>query len=176
LVVRPAQDRLIASLEALAPRKGFRTAPKRTLAEVAARWRALPAETRLALKLKQHGEKLSLAEVRVIPSRMKMETWDGTELVLGLMLSQIDCGRELAISRRPLGDASLHAVARRFERGADRSDAAVLSDLWALAEAFPERALVGGDFRVPAGEGFWVGERVEYHGGPHLAARTFVAT
>jgi hypothetical protein len=107
LVVRPAQDRLIASLEELAPRKGFRRLPiAATLRPVAARWRALPAETRLALKLTQHGEKLSLAEVRIVPSKMRMEGWDDTELVLGLVLIQIGgrwCldRRTSAVWRRP---------------------------------------------------------------------------
>jgi hypothetical protein len=35
--------------------------------------------------------------------------------------------------------------------------------------------MAGGDFRVPAGGGFWIGERVQFDGKPHLAARTFVA-
>ena len=50
----------------------------------------------------------------------------------------------------------------------------VMADLWELAQAFPKRALAGGDFRVPAGGGYWVGARVQYDGQPHLAVRTFV--
>jgi hypothetical protein len=98
---------------------------------------------------------------------MRMESWVESELALGIRLTEVRFTRRvLDIKRRPLGDACLHALARRYQRGADRSDAAVLSDLWALA---------GGDFRVRAGGGAWVGERVQYGGGPHLAARTYVA-
>jgi hypothetical protein len=106
-----------------------------------------------------------------------MEGWEEDELAIGIRLTKISFKhRVLDIKRRPLGDACLHALARRYQRGEDRSDAAVLKDLWELAQAFPQAAATGGDFRVPAGGGFWVGERVSYHGGPHLAARTYVAT
>jgi hypothetical protein len=177
LAVRPAQEQLIASLEKLAPRRGFRRLPIRdTLNTVARRWRALPAETRLGpLKLAQHGEKLSLAEVRIVPSKMRMEGWDDTELVLGLVLIQIDYGREISVQRRPLGDACLHALARRYQRGDSRSDNAVLADLLELACAFPDQALAGGDFRVATRDGAFVGELVRYNGQPFLTARTYVA-
>jgi hypothetical protein len=179
-VVRPAQDQLIAAVERLLPRRrGFRRLPiAATLRTVASRWRALPAETRLGpLKLSQTGEKLSLAEVRVVPSRMRMESWSESELVLGLSLIQIDYGDQIIVSRKPLGDASLHAVARRYQRGTDRSDKAVLRDLLELACAFPEQVLSGGDFRVAASEGWWRGELMQLGDGgpPHLAARTYVA-
>jgi hypothetical protein len=131
---------------------------------------------RLAFKVQEAGERFTLCEVRVVPSRMRMEGWDKSELALAVRLTEIEFAHgHLSISWRPLGDACLHAIARRYQRGEDRSDAAVLADLWALAEAFPQQAANSGDFKVPAGKGFWVGERVQYGGGPHLAARTFVA-
>ena len=178
LIVRAAQDQLIAAVERLGHRRrGFRRLPiAETLRTVASRWRALPAETRLGpLKLSQTGKKLSLAEVRVVPSRMKMESWSESELVLGLSLIQIDYGDQIIVSRKPLGDASLHAVARRYQRGTDRSDKAVLRDLLELACAFPERAIAGGDFRIATRDGYWLGELVSYDGQPFLTARTFVA-
>jgi hypothetical protein len=176
LAVKPVQERLIGEVERLVPRKGFRRLPiAATLRTVAAQWRAMPAASRLGpLKLTQHGEKLSIAEVRVVPCKMKYQSWTDMELVLGLLLIQIDYGHEIAISRRPLGDAGLHAVARRFERGTDRSDAAVLADLLELACAFPERAMAGGDFRVATRDGYWLGELVSYDGQPFLTARTFM--
>jgi hypothetical protein len=178
--VRAAQDQLIAAVERLGHRRrGFRRLPiAETLRSVASRWRALPAETRLGpLKLSQTGKKLSLAEVRVVPSRMRMESWSESELVLGLSLIQIDYGAQIIVSRKPLGDASLHAVARRYQRGTDRSDKAVLRDLLELACAFPEQVLTGADFRVAASGGYWRGELMQLGDGgpPHLAARTYVA-
>lgn len=176
---KPAQARLIATLEALKPRPGFRQPPLReTLREFAAGWSALSRTARLALKLVEAGDRLTLAELRVVPSRMRMAGWSESEseLALGIRLTQIECQRRhLSIKRTLLGDACLHALARRYERGRDRSDAAVLADLFALAEAYPERVLTLGDFRVPAGSGgAWIGECVRYTGRPFLTARTFV--
>jgi hypothetical protein len=42
-----------------------------------------------------------------------------------------------AIERLPLADTCLHALARQIERGTDHADAAVIADLFALAEAYP---------------------------------------
>jgi hypothetical protein len=173
--VKPAQDCLVSSLEALSPRRGFRQPPLRpTLRQFAARWRALPSTALLGLKLVETGDRLSLAEIRVLPSRMRMEGWVEPELALGVRLTQIEFARRrVSIKRIPLGDACLHALARRYERGPDRDDATVLADLFALAEAY-EQALTPGDFRIPASGGAWVGERVKYQDRPFLAARTYV--
>jgi hypothetical protein len=175
-VVKPAQEQLIALLEELKPRRGFRQRKVLpTLRVVAAKWRALPATARLAFKVTGSGDRFSLAEVRVIPSKMRMADWDESELALALRLTEIECRRrKLSIKRRPLGDACLHALARRYQRGEDRSDDSVLEDMWALADAFPQQAPAGGDFRVATRDGYWVGELVQYDGQPFLTARTFV--
>jgi hypothetical protein len=175
-IVNPEQRSLIGQLEQLAPRKGFRQRKVLpTLRSVTARWRHLPHFARLAFKVTGSAERFTLIEVRATPARMTMIGWETDELAIGIRLTEISFKhRVLDIKRRPLGDACLHALARRYQRGEDRSDAAVMAELWELAQAFPERAAAGGDFRVPAGGGYWVGERVRYHGGPHLAARTFV--
>jgi hypothetical protein len=176
-IVNPEQRRLIAMLEALEPRRGFRqrkVVP--TLRSVTAHWRHLPSFARLAFKVTSSAEGFKLVEVRATPTRMHMQGWETDELAIGIRLVEIEFKRRvLDIKRRPLGDACLHALARRYQRGDNCSDNAVLADLLELACAFPERALAGGDFRVPAGGGAWVGERVRYDGGPHLAARTYVA-
>jgi hypothetical protein len=130
----------------------------------------------LAFKVEGSAERFKLVEIRATPAKMHMAGWEEDELAIGIRLTEIEFKhRVLDIKRRPLGDACLHALARRYQRGEDRADSAVLKDLWEPAPAFPQAAATGGDFRVPAGEGFWIGERVQYHGGPHLAARTFVA-
>jgi hypothetical protein len=168
-VVNPAQRRLIATLEELESRRGFRQRKVLpTLRAVTARWRHLPSFTRLAFKVEGPADRLKLVEVRATPARMHMQGWQHDELALGIRLTEINFRRRvLDIKRRPLGDACLHALARRYQRGHDRSDAAVMADLWELAQAFPKRALAGGDFRVPAGGGYWVGARVQYDGQPH---------
>jgi hypothetical protein len=160
-IIGPAQRRLIATLEELEPRRGFRQRKVLpTLRQVTAHWRHLPSFARLAFKVEGSAERFSLIEVRATPAKMHMAGWEDDELAIGIRLTEINFQRRvLDIKRRPLGDACLHALARRYQRGVDRSDAAVLSDLWELAQAFPEQALTGGDFRVPADGGYWIGER-----------------
>jgi len=46
---------------------------------------------------------------------------------------------EFIESNHRIAAAGLHALARRYERGADRTDRAVLADLMALAEATRRR-------------------------------------
>jgi hypothetical protein len=176
-IVNPAQLRLIQTLEELEPRRGFRQRKVLpTLRSVTARWRHLPSFARLAFKVTGSTERFKLVEIRATPAKMHMIGWSEDELAIGIRLTEISFKRRvLDIKRKPLGDACLHSLARRYQRGVDRSDAAVLADLWELAQAFPEQALTGGDFRVATRDGYWIGERVKYHGGPHLAARTYVA-
>src|SRR5690349_466367 len=148
-VVKPAQEALLALLASLEPRRGFRSPPRAAaLRQVAARWQTLPATARLGLKLTLGSNRLTLSEIRVLPSKMRMQGWAEPELALGVRLTQITFERRrLDIKRMPLGDACLHALARRYERGPSRDDDAVMADLFALAEGYGDLALTPGDFR-----------------------------
>ena len=53
---------------------------------------------------------------------------------------------------------SLHALARRFQRGFDTSDAAILSELKQIALRHEEIIEALGEFSLPADGGSWVGE------------------
>jgi hypothetical protein len=185
-IVRPRQDALIARLEALAPpRPGFRRPPRRpTLRAVRAVWRALPGFGRLGLKIDLDGDdRLSIFEFRAVSTRMRMEAWGSEaadELAVGLLMIEVtfDPKRDLSIRRMPLGDCCHHAIARRYERGLDRRDEAVLRDVFSLAQHFGRGLAADGgcDFEIPAaGGGLWVGELVKYQDRPFLAARTYVA-
>jgi hypothetical protein len=57
-----------------------------------------------------------------------------------------------------VASAPLHALARRFQRGWDLSDAAVRA---ALASPRPDVLAAGGEFTVPLPEGCWVGTVAE---------------
>jgi hypothetical protein len=71
--------------------------------------------------------------------------------------------------------ARLHALARRFERGADRDATAVLGDLASIGCAFPPAVAAGVEFAIPAGGGRWIGAVMQASGAPVLAVRTFLA-
>jgi hypothetical protein len=104
-----------------------------------------------------------------------MQDWDDTELSVAVMLTVLDLRlpsfyRE---SGQILGAIGLHALGRRFERGADRTDGAALRDLFAIGPAWPE-AIRTPEFEIAiAGRGKWVGAVKSYEGKPTLAIRTF---
>ena len=70
---------------------------------------------------------------------------------------------------------SLHALARRFQRGFDTTDGAILSELRELALRHTSIIKASSDFSVAFDGGCWVGEvaRTETFAAPVLAIRTF---
>jgi hypothetical protein len=77
--------------------------------------------------------------------------------------------------RRILAEVGSHGLARRFERGADRRDLAVLRDLLPIIPAAPGILRAGGECAVAAGDGGrWIGSRMGLNK-PVVGIRTFVA-
>jgi hypothetical protein len=160
----------------LRPRHGFRQAPRRTLPDVATAWRVLlPEAGRLGDPIGEFADrKLRLAELRAYPIRMRFAAWDGAdELAPALRMTLVVCAPpRFRCENMLLADVGLHALARRYERGADRSDAAVLRDLVPLARS---AATVNGEFAIPtADNGCWIGRVTRVRGASVLAVRTFV--
>jgi hypothetical protein len=56
-----------------------------------------------------------------------------------------------------IAGVGLHALARRYQRGADRTDTAVLGDLLPIATDYRAVARAKGEFSIPAGGGSWIG-------------------
>jgi hypothetical protein len=184
-LVRPRQDELVARLESLASRPGFRRPMRRpTLRGFRAAWKGLPGFGRFALKIDlTSDDRLSLTEFRAVAGKMKMSAWGDnadSELAVGVLMIEVtfDPKRDLSIRRTPLGDVCLHGLARRFERGLDRSDEAILRDVFSLAQHFGRGLAADGgrDFEIPAaGGGAWIGELTLYERRPFLAVRTYVS-
>ncbi len=126
-----------ALTEPLQPRDGFTPQfTQETLRITAARWQNLPewGRLRIASKLRNRSH-LQIVETRLCPFRVMMQDWDDSEPSVAVMLTVLDLRlpsfyRE---SGQVLGAIGLHALGRRYERGADRSDGAVLRDLFAIA-------------------------------------------
>jgi hypothetical protein len=183
-----------ALLAPLQPRDGFVPQyTQETLRITAARWKSsLPewGRLRIASKLRNRTH-LQVVETRLAPFRIVMQDWDATELSVAITLTVIDLrlptfrsppepgtpgslGREYSENVQVLGAVGLHALGRRFERGADRTDGAVLRDLFAIASAWPT-AIRSPEFEIPiAGRGKWVGAVKIHAGKPALAVRTFI--
>jgi hypothetical protein len=71
-----------------------------------------------------------------------------------------------------LAFVSLHALARRYQRGRDTTEAAIFADLAALESGF-RRVITSSRFTVPVPGGAWVGEVANADGSAHLAVRTY---
>jgi hypothetical protein len=102
---------------------------------------------------------LRVVEVWAIPARLEHETWAEDEPALALLLRSITIHPpEFAETNHRIVGAGLHSLARRFQRGASRSDRAVLRDLLALAEGCPAAVAAGGEFAITVpGGGSWIG-------------------
>lgn len=161
--------------------------PRRdVLAGVARDWqRRLPQRGRLALEidLAKRGKSLSVREMRLSSSEYLDSTWRETERGLALLVIGLDCAPlRYEFVKHTLCHVSLHALARRLERGADVTEGAILQDMRALGEA--HRALAdrpnGAAFTVPVMGGSWRGNvalmrtpRGSFDKG--LVIRTFIA-
>lgn len=106
-----------------------------------------------------------------------MAGWTDDELAVAIILCVvtmrtpgffIDSGQVLAA-------VALHGLSRRYERGDDRGDKAVLRDLTVFDRAWPQATRSGGEFEIPApnGGGKWRGAVMTFDGRPALAI-TFV--
>jgi hypothetical protein len=150
------------------------------LARLARRWRALPPYGRLRSIVRPEPGKLQIAEMRAFPYRLTLPGWDQgeDELAVAVVL-------RIVVIRPPttfidnetiVAVAGLHALARRFERGAPRTDAAVMRDLTTCGAAWRDTVTAGGEFALPASAGRWRGAVMATEAGaPLLAVRTYLA-
>jgi hypothetical protein len=76
-----------------------------------------------------------------------------------------------------VASVSLHALARRYQRGFNTTDAAILSELRELALRHEEIVEAMGEFSLPGDGGSWVGSvartQVDDMWEPTLTVRTF---
>jgi hypothetical protein len=142
-----------------------------------ARWKALPQRWgRLRLVAHNDGDRLSVAEFRMVDFRTRMAAWNGDELGLAVALVNVEMKLPSAFSfdSQVLAIVGLHGLARRYARAADRSDLAVVRDLLPIAVAAPAALAKGGEFEIQAGDGRWIGSRMALDGRPVMAVRTYV--
>jgi hypothetical protein len=162
----------------LLPRGGFTPVfDPRLLWLIEARWKELPEWGRLrAVASTIDSDKLSIAELRIIPFRHRMAGWSQDELAVALGVIAVAMQRPstFLIEVKLAATLGLHALARRYERGADRRDLAVLRDVLPIALAAPAALRAGGEFEVGAGDGRWIGSVMDCDRRSCLVVRTFV--
>jgi hypothetical protein len=154
------------------------------LARTAAAWsNQVPATGRLDLAVKLTTSSLRITETRVGPVEFRFDAWDKGDVETAVVVTRtklaVAAGR-FEFDSVPLAAVSLHGLARWFQRASDVSDAAILTNLRALASYSSETLLDGGEFAEPAGDGQWVGvvTEIEDRGEavPILVVRTFLPT
>jgi hypothetical protein len=118
----------------------------------------IPAQYRIGLvEAARHKVTFGISELRVTSSRLTNGNWDTPEPEPGLSVCRFHfIVRNGKMTERwlPVANVSLHGLARRIERGRDRSPEAVLADIEVLATAS------GGEVETPRSEGCWLGEVV----------------
>jgi hypothetical protein len=184
-IAEPAIDWAVGSVDLLAPFAGANSSPmsRRTLlSRLPASWRALPDVGRLGLGI-HRGAPLTIFEARCIPYAVGRDGWSGDELSVAVVVRRVE------VRLRPQPEVSdvapivavvgLHGLARRYERGSDATDGAVLRDLAALTDRRRWRTGMRdsrSEFDVPVADGgCWRGAATMLDDKPVLAVRTFVA-
>ncbi len=177
-IAHSAAERVAAPLCARLRRKP--TLRPDSLADAERHWRDwMPAAGRLDREARLDNRSLTIEETRASAANFRADGWGaGREesglCIVSLMLEAAP-GR-VRLNHEVLTYISLHALARRFERGAP---GAALADLRALGEWCAAPGAAGAEFRVPAGDGWWVGNAAEVERGGEvarmLAVRTFLS-
>ena len=111
--------------------------------------------------------------------RFSTDLWGGQGadgLTISLVTVRVRQGRVTA-DPTILGACSLHSLARRIERGADRSDEAVFEDLARLGWRYEQLMIEGADkFVLPVSDGSWAGSLVWCDGKPSALAQTWLVS
>ena len=118
-----------------------------------------------------------IRELRVGAADHAMAGWDDAEDSLVLAVTGFSLRRwEFNWHFELLASLSLRGLARRFQRGADRTHAAAMRDLTLLAaSATDERLSKPGDFQIDVPGGCWAGRvSMIQDGSRTLAVRTYL--
>jgi hypothetical protein len=120
----------------------------------------VPPQFRLgAVEVTRHRNEFAIVERRIAVSWLRHDEWTDPEhrepgvSVCRFILAMTD--GKLLWRLHPQANVSLHALARRIERGHERDHAALLRDLAVLANAGEEGE------RVATGEGSWFGPVID---------------
>jgi hypothetical protein len=117
-------------------------------------------------KIRKSRRDITISEARLCAGHFRRRAWDEGIIKPGMAIAFIELEVAEAVCSLTVDIVvllSLHALARWFQRSLDNSQAALVTDLAALASAYGgiltdhERTLEP-RFRVPVAGGAWVGE------------------
>jgi hypothetical protein len=170
-----AESRRGRLLRPFRPTANFRPVPRHIhLQTLSERLRHPRALCRLRGAAKFEAGHLRVMEIWAVPATLEHDDWHETEPALALMvrLIRIEPPNFVEKDERVVA-VGIHALARRYQRGAEWADAAVLGDLLALVEAYPRAGPAPGEFAAPASGGRWRGAIAP--GSSVMIVRTYVA-
>lgn len=149
------------------------------LVDAERQYRMLPSTGRLALRIERDKRGLLIEEFRCAAGQFKFCWWDSdaTDPDIGVVKVHLRAHAwgVVGVTANIVVSVSLHALARRYQRGFNTTDEAILSDLRDLALRHDSIVEAFGEFSVACDGGHWVGEVAETADGstPVLAIRTF---
>jgi hypothetical protein len=152
-----------------------------TLIDAIRAWHALPAFGRIRSSIDTSDRRRPVfAEVRVVGGKYRGIGWaqgDFEEAIAVVLIVAQVAGHNMVLTSTPVITASLHAVARRFERSRVTEEAAI-TELGQLAlDNYARVAPEGGEFRLPVKDGAWLGHMIEGRlGEVVISLRTFLDT
>jgi hypothetical protein len=124
-------------------------------------WRTHVPETgRLAIESHIGHRSLFIRELRLSRCRTRNLGWTDAAWEPGIGIMLIACSVQIfswQFNYFHLAVVSLHALARRFQRGIDNSDASIMADLRVVADVAAEIAVTDGAFEIPVPGGRWTG-------------------
>jgi hypothetical protein len=150
------------------------------LADAERHWReTVPSFGRLVMVANRQDRRspIIFCELRAMAGKFRFTSWPaGYEPGLILVLTLVELQFKALLTRQlNVAAVSLHALARRYQRGSDTTEAAIFSDLADLAPYARKQDAMGGTaFALPLPGGAWCGERVMVGDDLVLAVRTYL--
>ena len=116
----------------------------------------------MRLSIKNTEGVVAIDEVRCAPTALWLTDWASVERAIAIVIYTLRIGPRSVSSEKvkALAIVGQHALARRFERGLDRGNVAVMRDLIPIVTAWPTLIRQPGNFEVETGSGTWRGEVV----------------
>jgi hypothetical protein len=134
----------------------------------------IPQEFRIgAVEAAKNRTEFAISEMRIAISRLRHDKWDEDHEEPGLSLCRftvVVMDGKLHLRWLPLANISLHALARRIERGHEHDHATLVRGLAVLTDAGEEGE------RVNTPGGFWLGGTVDADGTGHAVRLRNVRT
>jgi hypothetical protein len=177
-LVRPVIDAAMAPLKARLKRHPGKPLRPDTLIDARRVWRSLGGYGHIGCSADiEDRYQPHFTLMRISAIRLSTALWNGdaNDGVAVSMVTTRVVGGQLITRPVIMAAASLHGLGRRIERGWNRDDEAVFSDLAELGWHFPKMLNdVGERFLVPVNGGQWAGSMLVLDGLPSALASTFL--